>query len=61
MIQEGGVEWISKKAKKKNSLKNPFLDNVEWIPKNLGCFISADAKDNVKKEEIKDLVVVSFL
>ena len=59
MIQEGGVEGIH--WKRKIQKENPFLDNVEWIPKNLGCFISADAKDNVKKEEIKDLVVVSFL
>ena len=37
-----------------------FSHNVEWSSKNLRKIISADVKANKKKQEIKDLVAVSY-
>ena len=37
-----------------------FFDNVEWSSKNLQKTISAGVKANVKEQEIKNLMLVSW-
>ena len=37
------------------------LDNVEWSSKNLWKMISANVKGNIKQQEIKDMVAVSYI
>ena len=37
-----------------------FSDNIERSSKNLQKMIPADVKANIKQQEIKDLVVVSY-
>ena len=37
-----------------------FSGNIKWSSKNLWKRISADVKANIKQQEIKDLVVVSY-
>ena len=47
--------------KKKNIRDEIFFwDNIEWSCKNLWKIISADVKANIKQQEIKDLMVVSY-
>ena len=36
-------------------------DNVEWSSKNLWKMMSANVKANIKQQEIKDLVAVSYI
>ena len=48
-----GVDWV-------NPLKNIFSDNIEWSFTNFWKMISADVKANIKQQETKDLVAVSY-
>ena len=59
---EGGGGGLSENLlKKENSgRKSFFSDNIEWSSKNLWKMISADVKANIKQQEIKDLVGVSY-
>ena len=50
--QEIGFLWICWKIF--------FSDNVEWSSKNLWKMVSTDVKANLKQQEIKDLVAVSY-
>ena len=43
-----------------NPLKNIFSDNIEWSFKIFWKMISADVKANIKQQETKDLVAVSY-
>ena len=47
--------------KKKNCDENLFLDNFEWSSKNLSKMMSANVKANIKQQELKDLVAVSYI
>ena len=55
-----GAGGLSEAVKKKICDKNLFSNNIEWNSKNLGKIISADAKANIKQQEIKELVVASY-
>ena len=37
-----------------------FSDNVEWSSKNVWKMMPADVKANIKQEEIRDLVTISY-
>ena len=41
-------------------MQNLFLDNVGWSSKNLWKIVSADVKANIKQQEVKALVTVSY-
>ena len=51
--------WVNL-LKRKIWDKNLFSDNVEWSSKNLWKMMSADVKANIKQQEIKDVVAVSY-
>ena len=45
----------------KNCDETLFLDNVEYSSKNLWKIMSANVKPNIKQQETKDLVAVSYI
>ena len=55
-----GAGGLSEAVKKKICDKNLFSNNIEWNSKKLWKIISADAKANIKQQEIKELVAVSY-
>ena len=46
--------------KRKSCDKNLFSDNVEWSSENVWKMMPADVKANIKQQEIRDLVAVSY-
>ena len=60
LVEGGGAggHALSEFVKNKICYKNLFSDNAEWSFKNLWKMMTADVKAN--KEQIKDLVAVSY-
>ena len=54
----GGDGGLSESVK--NSWPKSLIFNVEWISKNLWKMISADVQANIKQQEVKVLVTVSY-
>ena len=52
--------WVNPLKKKNSWRKYFFSDNIEWSSKNLWKMTSADVKANIKPQEIKNLVGVSY-
>ena len=55
--EDGG---LSESVKKENSWPKSLIFNVEWISKNLWKMIAADVQANIKQQEVKVLLTVSY-